>query len=125
MTKVNTVAEPRSPLTDAEKEEIDFNGHAHEIGVTRKGGTPVAKTGSQWRIIGRNGSATGSGFHSINEYMTIQGVQLYVGEGGAMIYILDENGNEISDGHHSIEHLSGGDFKGQTGASEETFTIHL
>ena len=125
MTTIDTVPDPRSPLTDAEKEDINFNGSAHELGVTRKGGTPLAKTGSQWRLIGRNGSATGSGFHSINEYMNIQGVQLYVGQSGSMIYIIDENGNKISDGHHSIEHKSGAEFKGKTGASAETFTIHL
>lgn len=125
MTTINTVPDPRSPLTDAEKEDINFNGSAHELGVTRKGGTPLAKTGSQWKLIGLNGSTTGSEFDSINEYMNIQGVQLYVGQSGSKIYIVDENGNKISDGHHSIEHESGAEFKGRKGARSETFTIHL
>ena len=47
-----------------------------------------------------------------------------LGKRGAMIYVVDENGNKLSNGHHSIKW--GGhddDWLGKVGATENKFTI--
>jgi hypothetical protein len=42
---------------------------------------------------------------------------------GAMIYVVDENGNKLSRGYHEITWSGNSRFKGRKGSSESTFNV--
>lgn len=42
---------------------------------------------------------------------------------GAKVYVVDENGNKLSRGHHKVSWGGSFGFEGKTGASEKTFTV--
>lgn len=48
---------------------------------------------------------------------------IILGKTGAMIYVVDEAGNKLSQGHHEVTWHGHDDFEGRTGASDHTFTV--
>lgn len=123
----DNVPDPRSPLSDREKESFpEVQSSYHELGMTRTGGSFLAKMGAMWKLVDeRSGQLKGEGFHAIDEFKNIGGQQYYVGQTGAMVYIVGPDGKALSEGHHEVRHLGGNEFEGKTGASEEKFTLHI